>query len=481
MSLTRTLTLSISAVVLLLATSATLWAYLESNHELNELFDAELAQSTRIVQGLLRHLSETQSPEQLSHTLEQTLQLPNSALPGLDLEEDYDEILPGGLGHKYEKKIAFEVWDANGTPILDTLHAERQEELKAGYSWVDSGGYQWRTFTLKDPATGHWIRTAQREDVRSELSGELAWGNVVPVIAALPLLILTSMIAIHISFRPLRNIERPIRHMAPERLHALDERHAPREVQGLVEAVNALLNRLDKAFERERQFSSDAAHELRTPLAALRLNLERLESRHPGEGIGLMASVDRMSHLVDQILLLSRLDADAAGRSTMEPNDLPSLIRNTVAEIMPIAMDNAIDIGFETNTGPLSLDCHPSLITTMLRSLLANAIQYSPADTEVILTLDATPDEATIMVTDQGPGIPAAERERAVSRFTRLDQRQGTGAGLGLAIAKRIAELHQGTLTITSPNTDTAGCRVIVTLPLKPIHNGSNEGSLSAI
>ncbi|KAA8980361.1 ATP-binding protein [Halospina sp. K52047b] len=475
MSLTRTLTMAISAVVLLLATSATLWAYLESNHELNEIFDAELAQSTRIVQGLLRHLSETQSPEQLSHTLEQTLQLPTSTMLGIEMEGDYDEILPGGLGHKYEKKIAFEVWNAKGDPMLDTLHAERQEELEAGYDWVDSGGYQWRTFTLKDPATGHWIRTAQRADVRSELSGELAWGNVVPIIAALPLLLLTSLVVIHLSFRPLRNIERPIRHMAPEHLHVLDERHAPREVQGLVEAVNTLLNRLDKAFERERQFSSDAAHELRTPLAALRLNLERLESRHPGEGAGLMSSVDRMSHLVDQILLLSRLDADATSHSTMESTELPSLIRNTVAEIMPIALDNAIDLSFETSTESLNIDCHPSLITTMLRSLLANAIQYSPANTEVILTLEASTDKATVMVTDQGPGIPPGERERAVSRFTRLDQRQGTGAGLGLAIAKRIAELHQGTLSLNSPNADTAGCHVIVTLPLKPSDNASSE------
>ncbi|CAN0605314.1 unnamed protein product, partial [Ectocarpus sp. 12 AP-2014] len=166
MSLTRTLILLVASIVMLIAVAAATWSYLESNHELEELFDAELAQSTRIVQGLVQHLAATQSYEELAGALKQTLQLPQGALN----EDDYDEILPDGTGHKYEKKLAFEVWTAAGEPVLDTLAANDDQLLNSGYAWSEATGFQWRTFTLQDPQTGYWIRTAQREDIRQELS-----------------------------------------------------------------------------------------------------------------------------------------------------------------------------------------------------------------------------------------------------------------------------------------------------------------------
>lgn len=124
MSLTRTLTLLVTSTVLLIALIASIWSYIESNHELEELFDAELAQSTRIVQGLVRHLVDTQAIEQLPATLSETLTLPLDPAVELDLEADEDEILPGGVGHKYEKKLAFEVWTPEREPLLDTLNSD---------------------------------------------------------------------------------------------------------------------------------------------------------------------------------------------------------------------------------------------------------------------------------------------------------------------------------------------------------------------
>ncbi|WP_328185507.1 ATP-binding protein [Marinobacter sp. OP 3.4] len=442
MSMTRTLILLVTSFVVLIAAVAATWSYIESNHELEELFDAELAQSTRIVQGLVQNLATTQSPEQLAGALKQTLQLPEGALD----ESDDNEILPDGTGHKYEKKLAFEVWNPDGEPVLDTLAANDSMVLAPGYGWAEATGFQWRTFTLRDEQTGYWIRTAQREDIRQELSQELALGNVLPLIVALPLLTIAVAGAIQLGFRPLRRLEQPIRHMAPERIHHLDARHAPREVSGLVLAVNALLDRLDQALDRERRFSADAAHELRTPLAALRLNLEKLEQDSPETHGDLIASVDRMVHLVEQMLLLSRVDAGVD--SALEEHDLAEIVTQSIADVFPLASRKDIEPSLENHAGDTAVRCQATLVSTLMRSLLANAVQYSPPGTRIDVQLQDRDRGIEISICDQGPGIPPADREKALGRFSRLDQRQGSGAGLGLAIARRIAELHHGQLTL---------------------------------
>lgn len=463
MSLTRTLTLLVTSTVLLIALIASIWSYIESNHELEELFDAELAQSTRIVQGLVRHLVDTQAIEQLPATLSETLTLPLDPAVELDLEADEDEILPGGVGHKYEKKLAFEVWTPEREPLLDTLNSDDNLGLAPGFSWAESRGHRWRTFTLQDPETGFWIRTAQREDIRGELSQELALGNVLPLILALPLLLVAVIVAVQLGFRPLARLEKPIRHMAPERIHPLDDRQAPKEVAGLVQAVNTLLRRLDLALERERRFSADAAHELRTPLAALRLNLERACTEHPELSQDLIQSVDRMVHLVEQMLLLNRVDSGIDFVPTR--NNLSAILEQSVADVAPLALKKQIDPVLEDNTHQAMVQCHSALINTLMRSLLANAIQYSPRNTVILTRLVAEGDGYSISVCDQGPGIDAGERERALSRFVRLDQRQGGGAGLGLAIARRIAELHGGHLVLSDRPDGGSGLCVRVWLP----------------
>lgn len=471
MSLTRTLTLLVTSTVLLIALIAAGWSYVESNHELEELFDAELAQSTRIVQGLIRHLADTQSLEQLSDTLEETLQLPGLNLTEEELEADRDEILPEGAGHKYEKKLAFEVWTPEGAPLLDTLNADDSLGLVPGYTWAESTGYRWRTFTLQDPDTGFWIRTAQREDIRQELSQELALGNVLPLLLALPLLVVAAIAAIQVSFRPLRRLEKPVRNMAPERIHPLDDRQAPKEVAGLVQAVNGLLKRLNQALERERRFSADAAHELRTPLTVLRLNLEKACGQNPEQFSELIGAVDRMVHLVEQMLLLSRIDA---GTDSMpEVHNLSELMEQSMADVAPLALKKHIEPVLDDTTGGKSLvRCHSTLINTLMRSLLANAIQYSPEHTTITTRCEPSGEGYLITVCDQGPGIPKEERERALSRFVRLDQRQGGGAGLGLAIARRIAELHGGQLALLDRGDGQPGLCVQVWLPFpdSPVH-----------
>ncbi|MDY6814974.1 MAG: ATP-binding protein [Pseudomonadota bacterium] len=470
MSLTRKLTILVTSTVFFITLIAAGWGFFVSDNQLEELFDAELAQSTRIVQGLVEHLSTTQSVDQLSETLSKTLKLPDSAYRGDDEE---DEILPGGAGHKYERKIAFEVWSPEKEPILDTLQANDARGLEPGFGWQEVTGYQWRTFTLKDPATGFWIRTAQREDIRDELSQEIALGNVLPFLVVLPLLAMAVIVSIQVGFQPLRKLEKPVRNMAPENIHPLDDRQAPKEVAGLVQAVNGLLRRLNQALERERRFSADAAHELRTPLTALRLNLEKACEDNPEQYQDLIRSVDRMVYLVEQMLLLNRVDSGTD--FSPEYHNLSAILEQSIADVAPLALKKDIEPVLQDDAGQALACCHTALINTLMRSLLANAIQYSPEHTVVETRLAPYGDGYQITVCDQGPGIPPEKRERALSRFVRLDQRLGGGAGLGLAIARRIAELHGGQLTLGGRPDGQRGLCVNIWLPARPtLRNGNN-------
>ena len=273
------------------------------------------------------------------------------------------------------------------------------------------------------------------------------------------------LVSIQVGFQPLRKLEKPVRNMAPENIHPLDDRQAPKEVAGLVQAVNGLLRRLNQALERERRFSADAAHELRTPLTALRLNLEKVYENDPEQYGDLIQSVDRMVHLVEQMLLLNRVDSGAD--FTPEYHNLSAIVEQSIADVAPLALKRDIDPVLQDDAGQALVSCHSALINTLMRSLLANAIQYSPEHTSIETHLTPAGEGYHITVCDQGPGIPAEARERALSRFVRLDQRLGGGAGLGLAIARRIAELHGGQLTLGDRPDGNSGLCVSIWLPAR--------------
>lgn len=473
MSLTRTLILLNTAMTLIIVTLASTWSYWQSSHELEELFDAELAQNTRIVEGLVRHLAENRSRQELQHTLSETLDPLALTADTSEPEERWfesreDEILSGGLGHRYEKKISFQVWTETGQPILpnkfgdvDTLAPD-----KTGFGWLSQSDYRWRTFTLHDEKNGFWIRSVQREDIREELSGHLALGNVLPIAFALPLFIVATLWAVRTSFRPLRHLQSIAARLGPGTDRFLPSNTVPQEVEGLVTALNQLLTRLNRTIERERRFSSDAAHELRTPLAALRLQLESISQDSPTVVNELLQSLDRMAHLVDQMLVLSKADSDF--NEHPERLSLSEWVAQSVADVYPLAQEKQIELQLLETDGEAWIMGNPTLINTMIRSLLANAIQYGPESSEVTLTLSLTRGGYQLKICDHGPGIPEEERNKALSRFVRLDQRQGSGAGLGLAIAQRITERHGGILTLEERSDRRTGLCAAVWLPSSP-------------
>ncbi len=442
MSLRRTLILVLVSVVVVIYAVALGWSYRESNDELNEVFDAELAQMAGVLRSLVRENVSPATLQRLHHALNQQLKV---ATGDDDDDSSADRLIDEEVEHHYQRKLAFQVWTGDRKPLVQGPRLLDDRPLKQGYNWVSSAGQRWRTFTLHDPVSQTWIRTAQRVDLRHALSAELALGNTLPLLLALPVMILLALVAIWWIFRPLVRLQSSIDTMDPSTLEHLDENLAPREVRGLVRAINALLARLGRALEREKHFTANAAHELRTPLTALRLNLEDRAREQPEQTRPLLDAVDRMVHLVEQMLILSRLDPEAVPR--MEDCELQKMAADILAELAPVALRADKELQLESEE-PVPCRANPALLGTLIRNLVGNALQYSEPGGQVQVRVAQQGHAVTLSVCDRGPGIPPDKRDAAMERFVRLDGRRGQGAGLGLSIAQRIAQLHQGSLVL---------------------------------
>jgi two-component system sensor histidine kinase QseC len=447
------LSLLLVAAIVALAFIESVWSYFGARNEVEEVFDAELAQMARLVSALIVPSEAASNPQQLREVLESALHA------GV-----FDSTMArNAASHPYEKKIALQIWDAEGQPLLAANYPAPSERPRVGFDWLSGDAYRWRVFAFVHPDSGFSFQTAQREDIRQELVGLLAASTVVPLLVILPFLIAAVFAVVYGGFRQLRHLERRIVRLGPDQLSVQDMQHTPREVAGLVDAINGLLTRLDDALERERRFSADAAHELRTPLAALRLNLERESKLGADSRQRLMQAVDRMSHLIDQMLMLARLEGK---KHALQPCiDLADLLAEAVATMTPLALNKRIEPVLDSDQQPLPMAANARLLEAMLQSLLRNAISYSPQDTVITIRLRSHHTDYEISIEDEGPGIAAELRERALAPYVRLDQRAAQGSGLGLAIATRIMALHGGRLELDDRSDGKSGLQVRLVFP----------------
>jgi two-component system sensor histidine kinase QseC len=244
-----------------------------------------------------------------------------------------------------------------------------------------------------------------------------------------------------------------------------------RELSPLTNAVNRLLDRLRSARLRERSFVADAAHELRTPIAAMRVHVEALLEHAVPERDrellqGLLASNSRAGRLVEQLLSLTRSEAAADARATTAV-DFEALVQDSLAQLAPLAQAAKVELELESEQtgGPRgAVRGHAESLRSLIDNIVGNAIKYSPASGTVRVRLLCSTRETRLSVTDEGPGIPAELRQRVFDRFYRVVDQSQSGSGLGLAIAKAVADSHGGTLSL-SGGADGRGLRVVLTLP----------------
>jgi two-component system sensor histidine kinase TctE len=295
---------------------------------------------------------------------------------------------------------------------------------------------------------------AETTDTRVALARELFVDSLRRQLALVAVGAVLVLLAIGTAFRPLLELRDTMRARSEEDLTPVAADKVPSEVGPLIDAVNQHMERLSAMLAARRRFFDDAAHQIRTPLAVLTTQAEYgLRQSDPEEMLrtfaSLLKSIRAARHLANQMLTMSRAETAHGLIGERAPVDLAALAKEVAIDLVPLALKKGIDLAFEEPGGPLIIDGNAFMLREMVSNLVDNAIRYSPQRTQVTLALAAFRDEALLSVIDQGPGIPAAEREKVFGRFYRiLGQGDSEGSGLGLPIVREICLAHGGRITL---------------------------------
>jgi two-component system sensor histidine kinase QseC len=320
----------------------------------------------------------------------------------------------------------------------------RREE---GYSNATIDGKRWRVFSTWDARHRFLVQIAERAEARSEIAAGIATNLLLPLLFALPVLGLFVWFSIGRALRPLNRLGQDVERRKADDLRPLAPEGAPREVVPLTRSLNAMFERVSRLIENERRFTADAAHELRTPLAAVKTQAQVAKGatddgarQHALDGV--IEGCDRATRLVEQLLTLARLEPDTArpGRC-----DLGRMAGEVIAELAPFALTREVDIELHRSE-PVSVEGQPELLSVLLRNLVDNAVRYSPRGSSVKVDVLARDGRAIISVSDQGPGVAPGERARLGVRFHRILGTGQMGSGLGLSIVRRIVEIYSAGL-----------------------------------
>jgi two-component system OmpR family sensor kinase len=374
----------------------------------------------------------------------------------------------GGLGGGEENfEFVVQVWTADGVRIFESAaRAALPQRAVLGFSNVQARGTTYRVFSIQ--SAGLVIQVAQDMAARRTMAGTLALRTVGPIALAAPLLMLVVWWVVSRSLAPVARVRSQVASRQADDLSPVNESGLPEEVRPLVHELNLLFDRVRRAFEAQKHFVADAAHELRSPLAALKLQVQSLQ-RAPDDAtrelaIGrLAAGIDRATRLVEQMLALARHEASAAAGAGAEPVDLREIARLAISDAIAAAQARRIDIGM-ARADVAEVRGQAEALRTLLRNLLDNAVKYTPEGGRVDVGIAATAEGVELSVEDSGPGLPAEERARVLDRFYRSGEPQAPGSGLGLAIVKSIADLHGATLAIDR-SAALGGLRVSVLFP----------------
>ena len=408
------------------AAAATVWSV--SRHELNELLDAHLAQTAALL-----------------------------ATGEVDHDDDAGLQAPPQL-HHYQSQVAFQIWHkgrlrARSAEAPDVPLADARAE---GLSDQRVGGVDWRVYTTTRSDHGRVkdvIHVAERLQARSHVLLASVRGALLPLLVALPLLGLGIAWAVRHALRPLRDLSAGVAARQPQALEPLSEDGVPAEVRPPVHALNGLFERVREQLASERRFTADAAHELRTPIAGIRMQAQVAQgaTRDDERRAALAATIagcDRATRLVEQLLQLARLEADTADAQAREGGrgqaDLAALAAQLVQDLRAQAQPRGQHLDAELPPQPVPVPMSATLAAVLLRNLIDNALRYAPDGGRARVQVQPAADGAgaRLVVEDTGPGLSDQDARRLGERFFRvLGSGQG-GSGLGWSIVRRLARLH---------------------------------------
>jgi two-component system sensor histidine kinase QseC len=435
--------LILGAMVMLLACAllAGMGGYRAARHEADELFDAQLAQVGQTLLTLAR--------------------------AG---DDDIAEAI-GKTGHHYQTRLVFQVWHLESgeaphlllrSPELDRTPLPAPDQ---GYGNGRLDGETYRFYAAADRPDHFRVVVGQSLAMRQELVNRIAWNNAWPFLLVIPFWGLGMAWLVHRALAPVRGLAAQVTALDPVSLAPVAGRDVPAELRPLHQALNDLIGRLASAMENERRFTGDAAHELRTPIAALQAQLDawRLAPDPAAREAALAkarGALERMSRLVTQLLTLARLEGVAAQAG--EPADLAELARQACLDAADAALAKDIDLSLTADAAPMAGD--PDALGILLRNLLDNALRHAPRGGKVAVAVTPGPRGPGLRVQDNGPGVPEPLRQELGKRFRRLDNADARGVGLGLSIVLRVAERHAARVEF-GPGLDGQGLGVTVDFP----------------
>ncbi len=419
--------LSTLLIIVLLAWAViAVLTYLRANEEVCELFDAHLAQVSRLLVTTARHEG---------------------------WEKDFEQFQADLQHQEYEYPVVFQAWSGDRRALFHSPGAPALGFPRGGdgYADVELAGESWRALSVSVSDGAYRIVVADRLAERHALVRRFVLKVLKPLLLAIPFILLLVWSGVEEGLNPVRRVAAAIARRGHASLEPVSVAGVPVELQPLVKEINFMLVRLQATLERHVSFTADAAHELRTPLAGLRVQAQLALRATDAEGrrkalAQVLQGVDATNRLVDQLLTLARIDPERTIPS-FEAVDLEALAEDVLANLAVVATENGIDVALERN-GRTVVRGNGDLLRILLRNLVENAIRYTPVGGQVQVQIGGTGEGPWLAVEDTGPGIPADERQEVFARFHRLPGSGVPGAGLGLSIVQGIARLHGASVAL---------------------------------
>lgn len=427
-SMRKRLILMIGIPLLLTALLIGALSWFSAYEEIEEVYDGQLAHAAKVLLQLTEHEVEEHNAYEIQLGAERNT-----------------------LKHRYEKKLTFRIWKDTHL-VTQSAEAAQFGSFKApqGYSDQTLAREDWRFFVLYDPQTAITIEVAEKEEVRKDIIFKILAGFLTPLSVFFPLVILIVWLGVTWSLRPLAVLSAQVDQREPGDFSPIDNAHVSQELQSLIAAFNSLLERIRQSFAREQSFTDNAAHELRTPLAAMKTQtqvlLKKVKNPEYQEDLNnLHASIDRTAHMVDQLLSFARLQSEQ--ELEMEEIDFSEFTGRTTQQFSTLLQKKNLKLHSHISDG-ISLKGHPQALEIMLGNLLDNAIKYTPAGGTITLNLRQNGKEAVFELADTGPGIPDGEKQKVFERFYRSKKGEGSGSGLGLAMVRWACDSHQARIEL---------------------------------
>lgn len=451
-SIRKFLLINLLFAVTITTTVTAIGNYYLDQKDIQEHLDTLMAISALSYQALLGDDLHQRPLSTIQHTLDGIPQKIETYYPRPHIYEQPPEY--------YLDKFNFQVW-TNQHKLL--LHSSGAPSIPLssnteGFSDKIIDAQKWRVFTTNNLKAGVHTALAERYDTRNELGQRIAFDDLYIMLLTFPLSGLLIWIVIGKGLDSLERVAQEVANRAPSHLEPVNIQSIPEEIKPVIDELNKLFYRLKEGFEREKRFAADAAHELRTPLAALKaqaqvaLNTNNIDEKN----IALqkvIASVNRNTHIVQQLLTMSKLVPDEVNINDLDDMNLAKITRELLAMLAPAAIEKHIELEFEQTENTKCFSGNPTAISILIRNLVDNAIRYSnPDNGRVIVRVYQSNEHVVLEVEDNGPGIPIEFHSRVFERFFRTLGNKSPGSGLGLAIVQQIAVLHNAKIVLDSPS-----------------------------